>query len=33
MAARARLSSEWLKAHLKARGSRLFVLERFSVVG
>jgi len=29
----ATLSSTWLVTHLKERGSRLFVLERFSVVG
>lgn len=29
----ATLSSSWLVAHLKERGGRLFILERFSVVG
>ncbi len=28
-----RLSSEWVKAHVRAHGSRLYIVERLSVVG
>jgi hypothetical protein len=30
---KARLSSEWVKAHIRAHGSKLFIVERLSVVG
>lgn len=33
MARTARLGSDWLVNHLKEHGGRLFILERFSVVG
>ena len=33
MARTARLGSQWVKAYFKERGGRLFILERFSVVG
>ena len=28
-----RLSSDWLKAHVRSHGSKLFIVERLSVVG
>lgn len=28
-----RLSSEWVKAHVRAHGGRLFIVERMSVIG
>jgi hypothetical protein len=33
MARSVRLSSEWVKAHVRAQGSKLFIVERLSVVG
>jgi len=28
-----RLSSEWVKGHIRSLGSKLFIVERLSVVG
>ena len=30
---RARLTSDWLRAHVRAHGSTLYIVERLSVVG
>jgi len=33
MARAVRLSSEWAKEHFRAHGSKLYIVERMSVVG
>jgi hypothetical protein len=33
MPATVRLSSGWVKEHIRAHGSKLFIVERLSVVG